>query len=262
MKINFSKYHGTGNDFILIDDRENKIDFSREQVEHICNRRFGVGADGLILLRDKPAFDFEMVYYNADGNKSSMCGNGGRCITAFANALGGIQNEARFFAVDGMHQSIIQNTSPMIVKLKMSDVMDVVDQKDFMLIDTGSPHYIKFAADVSAVDVAGEGSRIRNSELFAREGVNVNFVQTSASGLIVRTYERGVEDETLSCGTGVTASALAAVYRNKIETEKGVVEIITPGGKLKVYFERNGTGFKNIWLEGEAAFVFKGEIQI
>jgi len=262
MKIHFSKYHGTGNDFILIDDRENKLRFSGEQVELFCDRRFGIGADGLIILRNLPGFDFEMVYYNADGNISSMCGNGGRCITAFANALGVVNGKARFSAVDGAHESIIQNTSPMVVKLKMGDVSNVEDQKEFSLLNTGSPHYVKFVDDVTAVDVVAEGRKIRNSERFKKEGVNVNFVQTQGGELIVRTYERGVEDETLSCGTGVTASALAAAYKNKTGPGKVVTNIVTMGGKLKVYFEPDGKGFKNIWLEGGATFVYKGESEV
>ncbi len=262
MKINFSKYQGTGNDFILIDDRENKIHLSLEQVKQLCDRRFGIGADGLILLKNKSGFDFEMVYYNADGNKSSMCGNGGRCITAFAHALGLINNEAKFSAVDGSHQSTINGTDPLIVKLKMSDVSNVDNQKDFILLDTGSPHYVKFVDDVAVIHVFEEGRRIRNTDPFREKGVNVNFVQTMDGELIVRTYERGVEDETLSCGTGVTASALAAAYENKILAERGVVDILTPGGKLKVYFEKDETGFKDIWLEGAATFVYNGEIEV
>ena len=262
MKINFSKYQGTGNDFILLDDRENKIQLSAEQIEQLCDRRFGIGADGLILLRSKPGFDFEMVYFNADGKKSSMCGNGGRCITAFAHTLGLVKNEANFSAVDGSHLAMIQSSNPVVVKLKMGDVLKVDEQKDFILLDTGSPHCVKFVDNVTRVDVVEEGRAIRNTDQFREKGVNVNFVQTSNGELIVRTYERGVEDETLSCGTGVTASVLAAVGMNKIEAGKGVAGILTPGGKLKVHFEKNGTGYKNIWLEGEATFVFKGEINI
>jgi diaminopimelate epimerase len=262
MKIRFSKYHGTGNDFIMVDDRENIIQLSTQQIEHLCDRRFGIGADGLILLRSKPSYDFEMIYYNADGNKSSMCGNGGRCITAFAHAIGRVKDEAIFSAVDGSHHSIIESTTPVIVKLRMGDVPVIEDQKDFMILDTGSPHYVKFVGDVMSMDAAGEGRRIRNSERFRQEGINVNFVQVVNGELIVRTYERGVEDETLSCGTGVTASALAAVYKNEIEPGKGVVNVLTPGGKLKVYFEKNGSGFTNIWLEGGAVFVYQGEIEV
>ncbi len=262
MKVNFSKYQGTGNDFILIDDRENKIHLSLAQVKQLCDRRFGIGADGLILLKNKSGFDFEMVYYNADGNKSSMCGNGGRCITAFAHTLGLVHGEVRFSAVDGAHQSIIQGTTPMVVKLKMGDVPEVDDQRDFVLLDTGSPHYVKFVDDVAAIHVFEEGRRIRNTDPFKEKGVNVNFVQTMDGELIVRTYERGVEDETLSCGTGVTASALASVYKNKMAGERGVVNILTPGGRLKVYFEKDEAGFKNIWLEGAATFVYKGEIEV
>lgn len=262
MKISFAKYHGTGNDFILIDDRENKIQLSKEQIGQLCDRRFGIGADGLIILRKLTGYDFNMIYFNADGNQSSMCGNGGRCITAFAKTLGIINGEAKFHAVDGPHQSFITNESPVIVKLKMSDVSSVENQNDFIFLDTGSPHYVKFVDDITSVDVVAEGKNIRNNERFREKGTNVNFVQTSSGGLVVRTYERGVEDETLSCGTGVTASALAAVIKNKTSGENGVLEVRTPGGKLSVYFEKSVNGFVNIWLEGAAEFVFSGEMEI
>ena len=262
MKINFSKYQGTGNDFILVDDRENKIRFSSDQIEHLCNRRFGIGADGLILLRNRPGYDFEMVYYNADGNESSMCGNGGRCITAFARRTGVVKGESKFWAIDGEHQAIITNDADIIVKLKMIDVKEIEVHPDFIFLDTGSPHYVKFVNDVKSVDVVAEGRKIRNNERFAEKGTNVNFVQTTDGELIVRTYERGVEDETLSCGTGVTASALAAVFKDKSRRKKGVVSITTPGGKLKVYFETNGVGFSNIWLEGPATYVYSGDVEV
>ena len=261
MKLSFSKYQGTGNDFILIDNRENKIRLSEMQIKQLCDRRFGIGADGLILIRDLTGFDFEMNYYNADGNESSMCGNGGRCITAFARTLNRIKDKAIFSAIDGRHEAIVTSEAPFIVKLKMSDVTAIEVQKDFVYLDTGSPHYVKFVVDVASFDVVSEGRKIRNSERFREKGTNVNFVQTTDGGLIVRTYERGVEDETLSCGTGVTASALAAVEKNVAVDKNGVMNIQTPGGKLKVYFEKNGTGFKNIWLEGEATFVFSGVVE-
>jgi diaminopimelate epimerase len=261
MKISFSKYHGTGNDFILIDDRGNKIHLSEVQIRKLCDRRFGIGADGLSLLRDRAGFDFEMIYYNADGKEGSMCGNGGRCITVFARSLGKINGQANFSTVDGVHQSMITNDAPVVVKLKMNDVKEIENHADFIYLDTGSPHYVKFVDDVSAVDIVSEGRKIRYNERFREKGTNVNFVQTSPGELIVRTYERGVEDETLSCGTGVTASALAAVLKSKT-TGNGVTDILTPGGKLKVYFEKNGTGFKNVWLEGGATFVYKGEVEV
>jgi diaminopimelate epimerase len=262
MKLHFSKYQGTGNDFILLDDRNNKIQLSANQVEQLCDRRFGIGADGLILLRSKPPFDFEMIYYNADGKISSMCGNGGRCITAFADTLGLVNGHSEFSAIDGIHESIIQSKSPVVVKLKMADVSVIDQQDDFVLLNTGSPHCVQFVDDVTAVAIVEEGRKIRNSERFKEQGINVNFVQTTSGGLIVRTYERGVEDETLSCGTGVTASALASVFMNKIKPENGRADILTMGGKLKVYFERTATGFKSIWLEGEATFVYHGEIEV
>jgi diaminopimelate epimerase len=261
MKIIFSKYHGTGNDFILLDDRDEKIHLSVQQIERLCDRRFGIGADGLILLRNLAGYDFKMIYYNSDGKEGSMCGNGGRCITAFAKSLNRIGDGANFSAIDGDHQSVITNFSPMTIKLKMGDVDEIENEDDFIFMNTGSPHYIRFVDDVTQVDVVSEGRKIRNNDRFKEQGTNVNFVQVLPGELIVRTYERGVEDETLSCGTGVTASAMAAVIKNKIPAGQGFAHILTPGGKLKVYFEKNGLGFKNIWLEGGATFVYRGEIE-
>ncbi|MCX6291898.1 MAG: diaminopimelate epimerase [Bacteroidetes bacterium] len=260
--MTFWKYHGTGNDFILIDDRDDHVHLSQALIQQLCERRFGIGADGLIILRNFDGYDFKMTYYNADGNEGSMCGNGGRCITAFAKAIGKIVNEAFFSASDGDHRSIITAESPITVKLKMNDVQEVEVHEDFIFLDTGSPHYVKFVEDVTSVDVVSEGREIRNSSRFKKTGTNVNFVQTSGSELIVRTYERGVEDETLSCGTGVTASAIAAVVNGKLKADAGTVDILTIGGKLKVYFEKEDGGFKNIWLEGGAALVYKGEVHI
>ncbi len=262
MIFHFSKYHGTGNDFILADDRENKIHLSEAAIKKLCDRRFGIGADGLILLRSSKGFDFEMVYFNADGKIGSMCGNGGRCITAFATEFMKLNNDITFAAADGAHKSIITKESPLIIKLKMGDVNSIEEQPEFVYMDTGSPHYVKFVDDVASVDVVSEGRKIRFNDRFKEKGTNVNFVQTTGGGLIVRTYERGVEDETLSCGTGVTASAMAAVFKNKIKAESESVDVTTPGGKLKVYFEKDGAGFKNVWLEGDATFVFKGEIEV
>jgi diaminopimelate epimerase len=258
MKRTFYKYEGTGNDFILFDDRENLFDHTNTKlIAHLCDRRFGIGADGLMLLRNLKGYDFEMVYFNSDGNPSSMCGNGGRCISRFALDIGAVKkNEVNFMAIDGAHTAII---GPETVKLKMNDVNEIESGADFFYLSTGSPHYVKFTTNVPAMNVVSEGKKIRNSERFIKEGTNVNFVAQDNGGIFVRTYERGVEDETLSCGTGVTASALAAALKG-IASSSEKCAVHTRGGNLSVHFKRDGNHFTNVWLEGPATFVFKGEI--
>lgn len=260
MKFEFYKYHGTGNDFILLDNRQKIYDnITPRQVNFLCHRRFGIGADGLMMLNDKANFDFEMIYFNSDGNTSSMCGNGGRCIVKFAHMLGTKKTKYKFYAIDGVHEAEIDLNGD--VRLKMKDVEDVEYSYTHYVLNTGSPHYVKSVPDVSQVDVVGEGSEIRNSKEFAKEGVNVNFVETINSDTIyVRTYERGVEDETYSCGTGVTAAALISAHNDKGFNR---VEVETKGGKLSVEFEKiSEKEFENIWLCGPAQMVFKGEATV
>lgn len=260
MQISFDKYQGTGNDFILIDNRKNEIELTREQIAFLCNRHFGIGADGLMLLELEPGVDFKMVYFNSDGNESSMCGNGGRCITAYAKSLGLITDKARFMAIDGLHEATVSGVNK--VSLKMNDVKSVEAGDGFYYLNTGSPHYVKFVEGIKAYNVFEEGKRIRNSERFAAEGTNVNFIEKTEDGVFVRTYERGVEDETLSCGTGVTASALVAAI-NGIATQKNSCKIVTLGGELNVKFDKVlESNFYNIWLEGPADFVFYGSINL
>jgi diaminopimelate epimerase len=256
--ISFVKYHGTGNDFILIDDRKSKLDLSTETIRGVCNRHLGIGADGLILIRDKPPFDFDMLYYNSDGQRGSMCGNGGRCAVAFAHSLGMIGDSTEFNAFDGPHKAKVIGVNPFIVTLQMADVGKVEANEKFIFLDTGSPHYVSFTEDASSVDVVTEGRKIRYSPRFNTEGTNVNFVQVKNNYLSVRTYERGVEDETLSCGTGVTASVIAASNSGFITGTECDVE--TPGGKLTVYFKKNGNEFSDIWLQGNAVPVFRGQV--
>ena len=262
MKIPFYKYQGTGNDFILIDNRSNKL-VAKDQVDivkQLCDRRFGIGADGLILLEDHQDYDFEMVYFNSDGRESSMCGNGGRCVSAFANYLEIVKEKSRFLAIDGEHESLIKAND--WVELKMMDVKNIEAGGDYFLMNTGSPHFVVFVEDVDDINVVENGQAIRYSKRFKDEGINVNFVEPTKDKIIVATYERGVEDETLSCGTGVTASAIAH-YLRQPSKDRTEVEIESKGGNLIVRLEsdENG-GFKNVWLCGKAEQVFKGEIEI
>ena len=260
MKIEFYKYQGTGNDFVILDNRENIYDaLTTKQVKHICDRRFGIGADGLMLLSKKEGYDFEMVYYNADGNESSMCGNGGRCLTKFAMHKGIHRSTYRFLAVDGDHEAEIDIND--IIRLKMKDVDKVDQHSSYTIINTGSPHFVKFASDVAHIDVVETGREIRYSKEFAKEGINVNFVESmDEDSIYVRTYERGVEDETFSCGTGVTASALLSAHN---ENGFNRVEVKTPGGHLSVEFNKiDDDHFENIWLCGPAELVYTGTIEI
>ncbi|MEO6453281.1 MAG: diaminopimelate epimerase [Ginsengibacter sp.] len=260
MKIEFFKYQGTGNDFILLDNRIHEYDgLAEKQINHLCNRRFGIGGDGLILLKKNAALDFEMQYYNADGKEGSMCGNGGRCIVKFAAYLGIHKNIYMFKAADGLHEAEIDLNE--IVRLKMNNVDKVEVHSDHYILDTGSPHYVKTVSDIMNFDVKHSGHAIRNSRNFIKEGINVNFVESLGSDEIyVRTYERGVEDETLSCGTGVTACALVCAHNDNGFNR---VEVKTPGGRLSVEFDKlDENHFENIWLNGPANFVFKGTIEI
>lgn len=260
MKVEFYKYQGTGNDFVILENRDNRYDdLTPKQVKRICDRRFGIGADGLMMLNKHAELDFEMKYFNADGNESSMCGNGGRCLVQFARNQGMHKSTYQFMAIDGMHEADIDLQNK--VRLKMKDVDKVDYHNGYAVLNTGSPHFVKFADNVEEIDVPETGREIRYSKTFAAEGINVNFVETiDEDGIFVRTYERGVEDETLSCGTGVTASALMNAHN-----EKGFnrVEVKTPGGHLSVEFNKtDDEHFDNIWLCGPAEMVFKGEIEI
>lgn len=259
MRLHFYKYQGTGNDFILIDNRKNEIQLNSEQVKSLCDRRFGIGADGLMLLELEPGADFKMVYFNSDGNQSSMCGNGGRCITAFAKKMGLINDRTKFIAIDGVHEAVIHDG---FVSLKMNDVKSIENNGDHYFLNTGSPHYVKFVEDVNSYNVFEEGKKIRYNERFSEEGTNVNFIEKKDDSVFVRTYERGVENETLSCGTGVTASALVAAI-NGAASGKNYCKISTLGGDLRVKFDKVlETNFYNIWLEGPAEFVFEGQIEV
>lgn len=261
MSIHFFKYQGTGNDFIMIDNRgKRQLPVSSpELIRRWCDRRFGIGADGLILLEEHPNGGFEMVYFNADGNRSTMCGNGGRCFAAFAQRLHLTTpgEPFRFMAADGPHEAHIHPDGR--VALHMSDVSAIETGKDYYYLNTGSPHYVKFVEDIDQLDVVKEGRAIRYNERFKLEGTNVNFVQAVGDNVLrVATYERGVEDETLSCGTGVTAAALAWYCHSKGEIPP--VHILTKGGELEVDYGFMRDFIVEIWLSGPATFVFEGHI--
>ncbi|WP_299890500.1 diaminopimelate epimerase [uncultured Lacinutrix sp.] len=258
MTHTFYKYQGTGNDFVFIDNRQeifNKKDANL--IAHLCDRRFGIGADGLILLENDKVTDFRMVYFNADGKESSMCGNGGRCIVAFAKMLNIIKDKTTFVAIDGLHEATIEDE---FVKLKMQDVNSIELFSEHVFLNTGSPHHVAMVTDLKNYNVKDNGASIRYGALYDDAGSNINFVEQISDGTFaVRTYERGVEDETLSCGTGVTAVALAMHKLKKVDVKE--VSLNVEGGQLKVSFETNADSYDNIWLQGPAKLVFKGEIK-
>ncbi|CAM1340773.1 diaminopimelate epimerase [Tenacibaculum amylolyticum] len=258
MNLAFYKYQGTGNDFILVDNRS-KI-FPKENnmaIRQLCDRNFGIGADGFILLENDDNTDFRMVYYNADGNESTMCGNGGRCIVAFANKLGLIKEKATFNAIDGLHHATYDNG---IVSLQMIDVDSVQIHDNYVFADTGSPHHVELVQEIDVFDVYSKGKAIRN-DIYGPEGSNVNFVeQTDNNSFRLRTYERGVENETLACGTGATAAAIAMHTLGK--TENNNINLKVQGGDLSVSFDIEDKKYHNIFLTGPATFVFEGNIEI
>lgn len=257
MKIHFYKYQGTGNDFVILDNREGQYNsLQTTDIRRLCDRRFGIGADGLIRLTLHPSYDFQMDYFNSDGKESSMCGNGGRCLAAFAHTRGLFNDKARFVAADGEHEALLLQEG--WVELKMQDVRKIERKGPVCILNTGSPHYVQFVTNVQKIDVFSEGRQIRYSDPFAKEGINVNFVERKDQKLLVRTYERGVENETYSCGTGVTASAIASAGE---APGSYVVPIQTLGGHLEVKFEKiSDQHYANVWLCGPATFVFEGDI--
>ena len=256
MELSFHKYQGTGNDFIIFDNRS--LSFPKNDtklIAHLCDRRFGIGADGILLLENDNSSDFRMVYYNSDGLLGSMCGNGGRCLVAFAKSLGLIEEETHFMASDGLHKAKVKKDQ---VSLGMADVYTIAKKKKAFFLDTGSPHHVQLVSGLASFDVVREGKRLRYG-LYGEKGSNINFVEQLGPDLFaVRTYERGVEDETLSCGTGVTAVAIAMSFATL--TSGSEIGIRTKGGDLKIRFKKEGTGFSEVRLEGPATFVFKGTI--
>lgn len=251
----FHKYHGAGNDFILIDDREQMFDETDHAlIKLMCDRHFGVGADGLMLLRNHSEHDFEMIYYNADGHQSSMCGNGGRCIVSFAYSLGVIKDKCSFMAIDGVHRAEVHNAE--LVSLEMIDVNTIEDYaQNACVLDTGSPHFIQLREAIDEIDLVTEARKIRYNDRFSAQGINVNFVEWKNNKLHIRTYERGVEDETLACGTGVTAAAIAMHHWNQAAK---AFQIEAKGGSLEVSFEVSGHIYTNVWKKGPVKKVFEG----
>ena len=255
MQISFFKYQGTGNDFIIVDNRMANFPKNKDFIIHLCDRKFGIGSDGLILIEEDESSDFYMDFYNPDASQS-FCGNGSRCAVAFAKRIGIINNECSFKAIDGPHSATI---SEGIVEVSMKDVADFKELDDAIVMDTGSPHYVTFVDDLDKIDILEEGRKVRYSDAFRSEGINVNFVEKGSEMMIGATYERGVENETLSCGTGVTAMALATGIKLGSASP---IRLKTKGGSLEVHFEKEDGIFRNIRLKAAATFVFKGEIQV
>ncbi|KKO91256.1 MULTISPECIES: diaminopimelate epimerase [Sphingobacterium] len=254
-KVRFSKYQGAGNDFILVDNRDSAFDRADEAlVEKLCNRRFGIGADGLMLLQNKENYDFEMIYYNADGREGSMCGNGGRCIVAFARDLGIITDKTVFLAVDGIHHASLAAD---LVNLQMIDVQDYTRDGEAYVLQTGSPHYVEFVKNLQDKNVFQDGYAIRNNATYEKEGINVNFIEAEGDGYFLRTFERGVEDETYACGTGATAAAMAVALQQNLEGDI-TIPIRVLGGQLYISFHKKDSHFSEVFLKGPAQFVFEG----
>ena len=253
----FHKYQGTGNDFIMLNSYHSEIELTSSEIKKLCNRNFGIGADGLILIKRNPDYDFEMDYYNADGSSATFCGNGARCIVAFAKTLHIIDEEAIFIAKDGIHEAKINND---IVKLQLKNIENYEQVGDDFSINTGTEHYVKFCRNLDKYEIIKEARKIRYSKKFHPKGTNVNFAEFADNKLNIRTYEKGIEDETLSCGTGIVASALCYAIKNKINKTLNEINIKTKGGDLKVFFTYKNNNFTDIWLQGKANYVFAGEI--
>lgn len=260
MRIDFSKYHGAGNDFVMIDARKSRESlFTTELVRFLCDRHFGIGGDGLILLLESPGYDFHMKYFNSDGKEGTMCGNGGRCIVLFAHDLNIIGKKTEFEGIDGPHRAHISADN--LIDLKMSDVEEVNKLEDGYFLNTGSPHLVLFIPKIKEIDVISGGRELRHQKRFAPQGSNINFVEKSDKILKIRTYERGVENETLACGTGCVAAAISSYMDGQTDTTQW--DIQAAGGDLQVRFSRDNKGvFRDIWLKGPAKHVFSGSLKL
>ena len=257
MIIRFEKYQGAGNDFIIVQERDIAFPLSRKQISFLCDRRFGIGADGLMIIKNSDRYDFEMNYYNSDGLEGTMCGNGGRCIALFANKHKIAGKDIVFMAIDGEHTAQIVDDQ---IILSMNDVSEIYKYNDGYFLNTGSPHFIKFVKNIENIDVFSEGLEISNDKRFAPERTNVNFIDFFDSQTRIATFERGVENETLACGTGTVAAAITIHFAKK--SNKNTIDILAKGGKLAVSFDLSEKTYTNIKLKGPAAFVFKGDVEI
>ena len=256
MIIKFFKYQGTGNDFIIIDDRKNMFNEKDSKlISALCERKIGIGADGLILLRDHSKYDFNMIYFNSDGNESTMCGNGGRCIISFAQSLNVIKERTKFLAIDGPHDGIILDK---VIKIKMNNVSKVQKVENGLIMNTGSPHYIELVNNLEEIDLEKRGIEINNLRFLNNEGINVNLIQINQD-IYMRTYERGINSETLSCGTGAVAASIGLHYIKLVKDN--IIKINTRGGSLEVSFELKNGNYHNIWLTGEVNLVYVGEFE-
>lgn len=254
--MTFFKYHGNGNDFIVADNRDKKIQLSEDKIRKICHRRFGIGSDGIILIEDMDGFDYKMVFYNPDGSQS-FCGNGSRCALHYASELGIINTNTRFHAIDGIHEGRISGEK---MEIHMLDVQEVEIGPDYYYLNTGSPHYVQMVKNIDEIDVYSEGMKIRYNERFKKLGTNVNFLEISGKSIRSRIYERGVENETYSSGTGTTAVALSAFLSNgELGTD---IQVETKGGLINVQFKKDGDRFTDIWLSGKVEQVFEGEVDL
>ena len=259
MLLKFRKYHGAGNDFVMLDNRNQQYsELTTEQIHFLCTRRFGIGADGLIMIENVDGYHFGMKYYNSDGRQGTMCGNGGRCAAAYAQDIGIKGQKLHFLASDGPHDAIFEANGN--IRLKMMNTGNAQNTLDGLFINTGSPHYVQFVEKADEIDVATSGKEIRQHKAFAPDGCNVNFVEQTVTGLKVRTFERGVEAETFACGTGAVAAALCAGIKANFNFTETSIEM--PGGSLHVSFEHHNGQFTNVWLTGPALTVFDGEIAV
>ena len=257
MLVKFNKYQGTGNDFVIIDLTKDDFKFSKNQIKKICDRKHGIGADGLILISNHNSLSFEMKFFNPDGS-TSFCGNGSRCAVLFCFHQGIVQSNCSFMTNDGIHQGQVLEDEKIKISIKSPVLVDKLSNGDFE-VNTGSPHYVQVSESLDNIDFNNYCKSIRNNDKYFQDGININLVKIEDDFLDMRTYERGVEDETLSCGSGVTATALAIAYENKIENS---LLVKTRGGKLKVDFERSENKFGKIFLIGSAKFVFSGDYNL
>jgi len=260
----FYKYQGTGNDFILFDDRDRSFPSSDKLlIARLCHRRFGIGADGLILFQLTNEGIPYMQYFNSDGAESSMCGNGGRCFSRFLVDLKAAEDKLHFLAIDGPHNALVKEQGLVSLQMKEVQAIERLNANTFVL-NTGSPHYVHFTNElITGIDMVEKGRAVRYSSAYAQEGINVNYVHKMEDGsLAVRTYERGVEDETYSCGTGVTAAAIALSELEPREFPHHAVRLGTPGGAFRVSYMREGNTISDVWLEGPALPVFQGVIEL